>query len=780
MDDAMDDRMDDGGAGGAGLGPQIIFGMDPQGICTMSIGQGLAALGLVPGEHVGLDLLEIYGDDPGTLAPIRRALSGETFTVRQHLRGRDLWSYYQAQYDATGAFTGSVGVTTDVTDELRLEAGARVARERATVLADLSTELSRDVLDPDAMLRTGTRVTTGALGDLGVLWLVDESRTSLAPRAFWHADPEARRRIEEAAREVQDLPGWLDVGTLDELTEPMILDVHAPPPSVEDLPEFRETLEIVALRHGLRLPVRSRGRTIGLLDLARGEEPGPFTQEEVAFGQDVSERFTLAYDNALLVAEQQRSLDELLKFKSLADASGDLIAITDPEGRPTYLNPSLLASGIDVSGETIWGTIAAYAGPRLAEMQTAMATEGRWRGDLNLTLDGLTVIVLGEVFGLSHPTSQEPLGLAWIGQDVTSLRAAEQGLRAANIELRRFQSLVEASSDFIAMADPDSRLRYINPAGRRMIGLAPDFDVTQTVIADYLTTEGLARVREIEEPALRAHGHWEGESTLRNWGGSPIPVAISTFFMHEPGNDDSFGVATVQRDISERMTADTAMRELGEQRQALLGRLVRAQEAEREQIARDVHDDSVQALAAVDLRLGLLGRRLEEQSPGLLETLGPVQESVSRASDRLRALLFDLETPDLADSLSNALRRAAIELFRGTEILTAIDDEDEPLATMGTRAVAYRVAHEAMINVRKHSGARRVELRLAEEGDGLLMVIADDGVGLPPGLVESAPGHYGLTSMHDRVTLAGGRWSIANGAEGGAVVTVWLPGAVPD
>lgn len=771
--------MDDRGDGGAGLGHQIIFAMDSQGICTMSIGPGLLALGLAPGELVGVNLLGVYQDDDIDSSNLRRALAGESFTVQQETNGRTLWSYFQAQHDATGAFTGSVGVSTDVTDQLRLEAEARVARDRASVLADLSTELSRDVLDPDAMLRTGTRVTTSALGDLGVLWLVDESRTSLVPRAFWHADPAVRKRVEEAASDIKGLAGWLDVETLDELAEPKILDVHAPPRSLEEVAAVQETVELAALRHGLRLPVRSRGRTIGLLDLARGEERGPFTQEDIVFAQDVSERFTLAYDNALLVAEQQHSLDELLKFKSLADASGDLITITDPEGRPTYINPSLHASGIDVSGETIWGTIAAYAEPSLLEMWTAMATEGRWRGDLTLTLDGLTVIVLGEVFNLSHPTSEEPLGIAWIGQDVTSLRAAEQGLRTANAELRRFQSLVEASSDFIAMADPDSRLRYINPAGRRMIGLAPDFDVTQTVIADYLTTEGRARVREIEEPALRAHGHWEGESTLRNWDGPPIPVAISTFFMHEPGSDEPFGFATVQRDISERLTADTAVRELGEQRQALLGRLVEAQEAEREQIARDVHDDSVQALAAVDLRLGLLGRRLEEQSPGLLETLVPVQESVAHATERLRALLFDLESPDLADSLSSALRRAAFELFRGTEIQVSIDDDDEPLATPGTRSVAYRVAHEALINVRKHSGARRVELRLAEEDDGLLLVIADDGVGLPPGLVESSPGHYGLTSMKDRVTLAGGRWRIANGADGGAVVTVWLPGTLP-
>ena len=108
------------------------------------------------------------------------------------------------------------------------------------------------------------------------------------------------------------------------------------------------------------------------------------------------------------------------------------------------------------------------------------------------------------------------------------------------------------------------------------------------------------------------------------------------------------------------------MRDLAEQRQHLLSRLVDAQDAERAHIAAEVHDDSVQALAAVDLRLGLLSRRIAAEAPHLLEYVDPLRATVSEATDRLRTLLFDLTPVDLDHGLAPALRETAREIFDGS------------------------------------------------------------------------------------------------------------------
>jgi PAS domain S-box-containing protein len=381
------------------------------------------------------------------------------------------------------------------------------------------------------------------------------------------------------------------------------------------------------------------------------------------------------------------------------------------------------------------------------------------------------------VFSLFHPDTGAPLGTAWIGQDVTELRATEAALREANSDLMRFKALTDASPDFIAIASLEGTLQYVNPGGREMAGIGPDADVSTTTIADYTTPEGLVNFEQRVKPAVFAQGHWEGESQLRNRrGGPPIPVAISTFLVSDAETREPFAIATVQRDITERLAAERALRELAEQRQALLTRLVDAQDAERTRIAADVHDDPVQACAAVDLRLGLLRRQVREQAPELLGSLDALRASVSGATDRLRALLFDLEPPDLTRGLTGALSRAADEIFESTEIRSTVYGEREPDAPDTALAIAYRIAKEAMINARKHAGARNVTITVTGRDGGLEVSIEDDGIGLGPEPFDSSPGHRGVLSMQDRATVAGGRCTICDREGAGTVVTVWLPG----
>ena len=85
---------------------------------------------------------------------------------------------------------------------------------------------------------------------------------------------------------------------------------------------------------------------------------------------------------------------------------------------------------------------------------------------------------------------------------------------------------------------------------------------------------------------------------------------------------------------------------------------------------------------------------------------------MARATDRLRALLFSLEPPELDAGLAVALRSAAYEIFRETPTRCTVDGEREPAAIDGTKALAFRIAREALINVRKHADAATVQVRV--------------------------------------------------------------------
>ncbi|HLN76701.1 MAG TPA: PAS domain S-box protein [Nocardioidaceae bacterium] len=766
---------------GPAVGPQVIFGFDSSGLCTLSTGAGLVDLGLRPGQLVGQNLFEVYENDPSALAALRRVLAGETFSTEREFDGRILSVYYEPVRDVDGTVTGALGVSTDVTEQRRIEREVRASRERARLLADLSTALTREVLDLEALLRVAVRSVTEAVADVGAIWLYSPARDRLDLRAVWRMPPDSRRSSNGRAPSAPHRMAAVDVADADALSGARIIDLAAAGDAGfagdELLTRWSKRF---GLQTDLRVPLHSRGLLLGVLDVARGSLRGAFTDEDISLVTDIAERCALALDNSLLLEAHKQSREELVKFQALADASGDLIAISDNDGHWLHVNPRIHEYGVELVEDDAWSTIDTHVGPSAADaMRSALEAAGRWSGDLTASISGEELIVHGDVFRLSHPDTGAALGTAWIGQDVTEIRATEAAFRGANADLKQFKALVEASPDFIAIAGLDGKVKYVNPPGRELIGMDPAIDVTTTTISDYLTPEGLVASEQIEQPAVIANGHWEGESTLRNHRGPPIPVAIASFLIRDAATGEPFALATVQRDITERLAAETALRELVDQREALLTRLVDAQDAERTQIAADVHDDPVQALAAVDLRLGLLRRQLREQAPQLLDTLEPLQASVTGATDRLRALLFDLEPPDLEHGLAAALLRAAEEIFENTATSWSVDGAEEPDVPDATRAIAYRIGKEAMINARKHASARNVSVSVAGREGGLVVSIADDGVGLGPEPIEPTPGHRGLFSMRDRAAVAGGWCSLRNRRGGGTRVTVWLPGPSP-
>lgn len=346
----------------------------------------------------------------------------------------------------------------------------------------------------------------------------------------------------------------------------------------------------------------------------------------------------------------------------------------------------------------------------------------------------------------------------------------------AESELVRFKALVEASSDFIALATTEGTVEYLNPAGRELAGLDADVDVATTTIADYLTEEGQRASVEFEQPAVLEHGRWQGESTLRDLrGGPPTPVLINSFLIRHAATGEPWLLGTVQRDISRRLAQQAEVQRLADQRQVLLTHLVEAQENERARIAADVHDDSVQALAVVELRLQLLRKVLERENPALLEDLATLEGAVVGATERLRHLLFDLESPARETNLETALHEAAAYVLADTVRWTveAPDGTDLPSAD---RVIAYRIAKEALVNVRKHAEASHVTVQLQSVDGWVELTVTDDGRGFDSEQESDQPGHLGLRGMQDRAAIAGGSVDVFSRPGAGTTVRLRLPG----
>lgn len=237
----------------------------------------------------------------------------------------------------------------------------------------------------------------------------------------------------------------------------------------------------------------------------------------------------------------------------------------------------------------------------------------------------------------------------------------------------------------------------------------------------------------------------------------------------------------VMLDITERKEAEQklrwsleVLRKTLQQRRELAQRLQNAQEAERQRIAADIHDDPIQIMSAVDMRLQML---TEFPDTATVEQLADIEGEVRGVIERLRSMLFELRPTSLdREGLATALRLYLEHTAKSTgwkvEVQDALETEPDP----DLRALLYRLAQEAVVNARKHAEATSVRIDIATAADGITMRVQDDGKGFVPEVAQVArPGHLGLSTLVERAELAGGWARVSSSPGDGTTMECWLP-----
>ena len=213
------------------------------------------------------------------------------------------------------------------------------------------------------------------------------------------------------------------------------------------------------------------------------------------------------------------------------------------------------------------------------------------------------------------------------------------------------------------------------------------------------------------------------------------------------------------RDITERKRAEEA---LGEVR-----------EAERNRMARDLHDGVLQDLSYTAASMGLM--MIEVEGTNLEKQLQEAINAVRRAAQGLRHAVNDLRLEDEVDRPLPILLEHLVErnsaMARGQALGLYVEEgfPSEPLGKAGVEMI--RIVQEALTNARRHSGASNIQVKLRVEEDGLVVEVTDDGRGFAPGAV---PG-VGSRSMRERAMGIGGRVEIESASGQGTRVRLRAP-----
>jgi PAS domain S-box-containing protein len=253
-------------------------------------------------------------------------------------------------------------------------------------------------------------------------------------------------------------------------------------------------------------------------------------------------------------------------FQNVFDQAAVGIARIDATGRWLMVNPRLC----EMLGYTPEELLAvrlpqlthpddAVADPEMMARLLSGESRVSHREKRFLRKDG-TVVWVNTTLSIERETARAAdRSFIAVIQDITERKKAED-------ERQVFVSFLENSPDFIGIADPNGKPVYVNPAGRRMVGLPADYPVENTQIPDYYSLDQRAFASDVIVRSMIEQGRWHGETYFRHWQTEEaIPVSDEHFTIRDPETGRLLGMGTITRDIS-------SARQIAAAREQLLAR----------------------------------------------------------------------------------------------------------------------------------------------------------------------------------------------------------------
>ena len=512
------------------------------------------------------------------------------------------------------------------------------------------------------------------------------------------------------------------------------------------------------------------------------DAPGPITHWRTAL-MDVSDRKR---------AEQQLEAQRAQR-EDIIGSTMDAIITMDEQGRVVRFNPAaesiFLCSPADAIGQLFTRYIPErfrQTYPKFMRDLASAKLTARLMGRPG-TLFGLRTT--GEEFpfeaSISHIYGDGKDLFTIILRDITERMIAEELLQSSNVF---FRSVLDSLSSHVCVLDGGGIIRQVNDAWEtlaregapRMFVLGKVeqnyLDLVHRVAAGGLSSDqaiprGLVAVLEGHEPIYSVE-YCAQVMEEERW-----------FLMRMTPLKGGKGIVIVHTDISARVRMGLELEQhvqllsdKQEQLETLTGKLIETQEQERRRIARDLHDDFNQRLAALSVELESIERAPSALSEPIVRHLVAIRGQVGQLSDDLHDLAYRLH-PSLLEhvGLEIAVREHVAEFTKRTGLpVTFIAREVPRLLQPELATSLFRLLQESLQNVLKHAQATSVTVRLSGSSKGIGLSVRDNGKGFDMDTHTHRAG-LGLMSMQERARLLGGFFLIHSGVTQGTKVCAWVP-----
>jgi len=375
------------------------------------------------------------------------------------------------------------------------------------------------------------------------------------------------------------------------------------------------------------------------------------------------------------------------------------------------------------------------------------------------------------------PIPLEGYGVAIAYGDITDRKQAEEMLRRRE---REFSTLVESIPVMIVRFDTDLRHVYCNTAVERQLGVPVGTFIGKTSLEIGMPAEQAKFVDKALRRALKTGQEQEVEQSI------PLPSGTKHFLTRIVPEFDAQGriefLLAITHDLTRRKQAEEVLldnekknRELVEQLHRLVGNTIAAQEAERERICLEVHDGVAQTMASAFQYLQGMESNLPADSP-YVDLINKAKAQMKHAIQEAREVINSLQPATLKDlGLIPTLRQEMykIEEESGWKVnFNAPAQRFPPAMEIGL----YRIIHEAITNIKKHTRTHRVDISISTDGQYINVLIRDHGKGFDqdsPDILKKKG--VGLISMRKRAELLQGTLNIESIPGRGTTLIIKIP-----
>ena len=335
-----------------------------------------------------------------------------------------------------------------------------------------------------------------------------------------------------------------------------------------------------------------------------------------------------------------------------------------------------------------------------------------------------------------------------------------------------YRNLFQLASDAIWVHDLKGNITAGNKAFEKMTGHTMDKllckNVREFLSKNALTLAGIVKSKLLKDgPASERY-----EQRLLRGDGRSVIVEITTYLITQDGQPVAF--QNIARDITQE-------REIRDNLQFYLRKVLVAQEEERKRIACDLHDDTMQSLLLLIHRLdGIASKSAEELPRPVYEELAYLRTLVLEILTGLRRCAEGLRPVILDDlGLVASLEWMADSLTAENKIDVSVQlNLRKRKLPRDVQLILFRIAQEAIGNIKKHAGALRVVIRLETAANGVRLTVTDNGKGFEvPELLSDLGdvGTLGLIGMQERAKLLDGKLSISSQPGQGTTLVVEIP-----